>query len=298
MCPSNRRRSPARRPTRGRRPPRRGSIAPGLLIAALVLAGAGGVAVSQGLFDSPPATASSAPLSWTVTNGAAVAGVIVDPSGSNGGPGAARASLRLVAGIVQHWAGARPAPYQATFGTPGLDLTIRQISTNSYSPAAELVHIVVPAVPGLRPRPTDASNTLAMTGWADSARQILATWNTANQSAVLAGRRINAATLQSTNSEIAGAVSSMAAVLPKGAPRTVVIISDLLQDGAPPQVSGNLSGTTVIAFQTCNIGANACIQAAHNLRALTTRLHAARMVTARVETVSADLAAALHGQTP
>jgi hypothetical protein len=271
---------------------------PGLLIAALVLAGVGGVAVSRGVFDSPPARAAAAPAPWLIPNVADVAGVIVDPSGSDGGPAAARAGLRLVAGIVEHWAGARPSPYQPTLGTPGLDLTIRQIATNSYSPAAELVHVVVPAVPGLRPRPTDPSNTTAMTAWADSAHQVQAAWNTANHSAAQAGRNINAVTPQSTNSEIAGAVSSMAAVLPKGAPRTVVIISDLMQDGAPPQVSGDLTGTTVIAFQICENGAQACTQAANNLRAMTTRLHAARTVTARVETLTADLAAALHGQTP
>jgi hypothetical protein len=41
----------------------------------------GGVAVSRGVFDSPPARAAAvAPASWLVTNGADVDGVIADPS--------------------------------------------------------------------------------------------------------------------------------------------------------------------------------------------------------------------------
>jgi hypothetical protein len=228
-----------------------------------------------------------------------VRGVIVDPSGSNGGARAAGKDLDNLADVVAAWAGPLPPDggQQAYTGMPGLDLTVRQVAQNSYGAGAEVAHIRIPSIPALPAAPADTSDVDATVEYLDNVDFVVEAHATARAAAKKAAKRIRRADLRDENSEIAGAVSAMVQVLPPSSEdRGIVVVSDVEQAGAAPQVDGDLSGTAVTVFQRCDAGADRCQSARESFTSLTRKLNGSDPQFLRVETLPANLGTTLKGQ--
>jgi len=223
-----------------------------------------------------------------------VAGVIVDPSGSNGGTRKARQALRLLADIMEQWPGTRPTTQGGTPATAGLDLTVRQISGNSFASNAQIAHVVIPPIPAVPERPLDTTNPEANEQFLIEVEQAQASWDQAFGSATQAAKQLTDAELSGDASEVAGAISSLAQVLPRSErPRRIVIVSDLLQAGASPQIAGDLTNTVVTAIQRCDKGAARCQEAQKSFTRLVTQLSGPAPTYVRIEALDSALAAAL-----
>lgn len=243
----------SRRPARAPRPP----LASLLLTVAVLAAGVSGVVL---LLQWQPEEAVQAAPAGEPTTPAEVRRValIVDPSGSNGGPAEAARALVMTGDAVARWYGQPPQSRRPSEPYPGLDLHIRTVATNSYGPRAELLHVELPPVAGLNP-PPDPSDALATSAWAKASDGVDAGWRDGQALAVAAAEQVRRLQPPSLDSEIVGAVSAAGAVMGSG-PGTIVLISDLEQIGAP-QVAGDLAGKRLVVFQRCNGDAARCAQA-------------------------------------
>lgn len=225
-----------------------------------------------------------------------VVGLVVDPSGSNGGTKVAEHVLAVVARALTGWAGEMPTDLGNTPGTPGLDLVIRQVSTNSYAASAQVAHIRMPAVPALPARPDlgDFDATVEFQAQVGEAKNA---WAAADAAAKRAVRAVEAAQVPSSRSEIAGAVSAMAQVLPSvdNGTRSIVIVSDLEQAGAKPNVAGDLTGVNVYVSQRCDHTEVRCAAAKDAFSDLVADLGGAQPEFTRIETLSTTLPQILRG---
>lgn len=225
---------------------------------------------------------------------ALVAGVVVDPSGSNGGARQARQTLGLLAGIVKQWPGPRPTTQGGTPAIAALDLTIRQISASSFAANAQIAHVTIPPIPAVPERPQDTTNPEANQQFVSDFEQAQASWDRASSIANRAAAQLVNAELAGDASEVAGAISSLSQVLPRSEqPRRIVIVSDLLQAGASPQIAGDLTNTVITAIQRCDKGAQRCQEAQQAFTRLVTDLRGPVPTYLRIESLDGALTAAL-----
>lgn len=295
----------SRRRSRGRRRHRRSRRGTGTPVLRLAGWGVGGLGVAAlvaatlpsavAFIDRPeaPQVAAAAPVAEPLVRGA-----IVDPSGSNGGARSADQDVELLADVVAEWPGSKPPDdgTSAYGGMPGLDLTVRQVALNSYAANAEVAHILLPSVPPLPPMPatTDVNASAAFLDQVDAVQK---QYQRAQAKAERAASTLRSAQLRSENSEIAGALSALVQVLPPSSnERGVVVISDLEQAGADPEVDGDLSDTTVTVFQRCDEGVDRCTQARESFTDLTRKLNGAAPEFRRIETLPSNLSSILKGE--
>lgn len=232
----------------------------------------------------------------TTNPGTVVAGVIVDPSGSNGGPRGAAQAMRELAAVVSSWPGVAPTQGSPAEAVPGLDLTVRQVARNSYAASAGVAHVNIPAIPAVPAPPSDDTDVAAAGAYLRHLATVREAWTTARQEASAAASLLSGMRLPAEDSEIAGAVSALAQVLPRSpTPRAVVIISDLEQAGAAAQVDGDLTNTVVTVFQRCDRGAARCQAARESLTRLTSTLNGPPPVFERIEALPRGLGDALRG---
>lgn len=247
-------------------------------------------AVANAATDAPADPASDVNPSTTNT-----VGVIIDPSGSNGGVKNAQRVLAVLAKSVKTWAGDEPTNAGATAGSPGLDLTVRAVTSNSYAASGQVAHVTIPAVPGLDARP-DLADDEAFNVFLGDLDRATAAWKQASSAARAAAPTLATADIPRGNSEIAGAVSAMAQVLPDDGvgPRRIVIVSDLIQAGEAPNIAGDLSGVEeVLAIQRCDKGENKCAAARNSFTDLVTGLGGPIPTFVRIETLASSLPAFL-----
>lgn len=303
MARNTRRRSRSGR-SRRRRGARRGTGMPVLRIIAvgagvvaslaIVAAVAGPAAVA--FLDRPE----QAPVAVAAGSAAEplVRGVIVDPSGSNGGADSARQDLALLADTLETWPGPQPPDNgeSAYPGAPGLDLTVRQVALNSYEAAAQVAHIQIPSVAPLQAAP-ESKDVDLNAKYLDEVDRIQAQYRLAKEKAQRAAKQLRSAPLRSENSEIAGSLSALVQVLPRSElERRIIVISDVEQAGASPQVDGALSDTTVTVFQRCDDGADQCERARASFTALTRKLNGTAPEFQRIENLPTSLGPILKGE--
>lgn len=300
---------PRRRSTRGSRGRRRAGhgfatlgVTAAAILAAVAAVGYASVAVGlpavrQALLASGAPTPDAPARQAALDARTVVAGVIVDPSGSNGGTRQARLALEVLATVLEGWAGAKPTIDGGSAGAPGLDLTIRRVATNSFAASAQISHIVIPSVPSVPDRPTDPSNTQANIAFLEAEAAAERAWKTQRSIAISYAKKLRAVTLPNDASEIAGAVSALTQVMPGSKdPRPIIVISDLEQAGAQPQVTGDLSNTILTVFQRCDSGVKRCDEAKASFRRLSSTLDGPTPVFERIENLRSALAHALKGQ--
>ncbi len=179
---------------------------------------------------------------------------------------------------------------------PGLDLTVRQVALNSFGADAQVAHIHVPGIPPLPAAPaTTDVNASAM--YLDQVDSVLKDYQRAQAQAERAATTLRSARLRSENSEVAGALSALVQVLPPSSQeRQIVVVSDVEQAGASPQVDGDLSGTTVTVFQRCDEGTDRCDAARESFTSLTRNLNGTTPEFLRIEALPTNLAGILKGQ--
>lgn len=198
--------------------------------------------------------------------------VLVDPSGSGGGPAAAHRALGVVAGALTGHVGPKPTNQGSTPGTSSVRLWVRRVASDSYAESATVAEVTIPGVPALSARPDygDAAATTDFLRQVMTARQA---WTVARTSSQAAATRLQALELPSQNSDIAGAVSASADLLQSATGRRVLlVVSDLEQAGSPSQSAGSLKGIDVVVAQVCVKGAHACQLARSRFTTLVRRL--------------------------
>lgn len=269
-----------------------GALAAIALVGGVVYFGPAAAARLAG--PSTPEAAAPAPTSAPEP---LVAGVIVDPSGSNGGERSAHGDLEELADTVSRWAGPQPVADSpaVTPARPGLDLTVRQVARNSYGADAQVAHILIDSLPELKGAP-DGSDMDAAIAYAEESETYLKAWKKVRAQAEKGAQQLRAATLRNEDSEIAGALSAMAQMLPgSDQTRPIIVISDVEQAGADPQVDGNLAGTEITVYHRCDSGAARCQDARDSFTRLAKRMGGPKPNFVRIETLPATLSQTLGG---
>jgi hypothetical protein len=231
-----------------------------------------------------------------------VRGVLVDPSGSNGGAQEAEQQLARVAQVIQGWPGAEPPDdgskdYSGKDypGSPGLNLTVRQVVRDSFGSEAAVATVRIPSVASLGPKP--AADDPRLAAFMDEVADVERQYDAAATAALKAADELRSARLKSEVSEVAGGLSALTQVMPpSNQPRGIVVISDVEQRGAQPEVSGDLSNIAVTVFQRCDEGAERCEVAKRQFIDLAEELNGAAPEFLRVETLSVNLADVLRGE--
>jgi hypothetical protein len=196
-------------------------------------------------------------------------GVCIDPTLSTATP-FSQAIESLVAHVVASWAVSPPAPTATMAVSPhaGLNLWLRQVETNSFDSSNSFLHFVIPSVPGLQGR-LDATNPNFIDDdplWVKARSSVIGKATAALQASSTAAKAIQSWSLETwQDSEIAGCVSGLSDTVPS--PSRFVLASDLEQN-EPPQVTGNLSHTTILVVQPCDDTAAKCLNLQASFRNL------------------------------
>ena len=165
---------------------------------------------------------------------------------------------------VRQWSPETPVTAEGVPPRPGLQLSVRQVLTDSYASSAASLTLEIPAVPGLvaRPDATDAGFVEADRQWQSAKKQ----YETDSAAAAAAASKASAALehyrLERQNSEISGCVSALAQTV-TGSSRLLILVSDLKQTGQP-QIAGDMSGTSVLIVQACGGSAAKCTNLAND----------------------------------
>jgi hypothetical protein len=217
-----------------------------------------------------PTTAGSHGYTPSISSATYEEGICIDPTLST--DTAFSATIKsIVVGVVSGWAAAPSAPSDSTPipSEPGLDLYVRQVETDSFDSNNVALHLAIPAVPGLKVRPSATSSAFLADDpmWRRAASAIATTATAASQSATHDAAAINNMVLETwQNSEIVGCVSALAETVPQG-PRSFILASDL-EENEPPQITGDLHGTRILVIQPCDGTAASCAALQTSWRAL------------------------------
>lgn len=269
---------------RGRGGRRRGGASPllaSIAVALTLILGAGAVvtALSWGSDDEKGTAMPSQSPSTTGVNLV----LLVDPSGSGGGPAAAHKALNVFASALWAHAGAKPTSRGQTTGVPAVQVWVRRVASDSYAAAATVAQVTIPAVPALAARPT-ASDAAATTEFLREVSGAQNAWAAARRASQLGAARVRALSLPSQDSDIAGAVSASADLLRSASERRVLlVVSDLEQAGTPGQSAGSLKGAEILVAQICVKGPTACVLSRQRFSALMRRLGASKLTYVRPE---------------
>lgn len=209
--------------------------------------------------DSAPPTYPAPPSAPSMT-----VGVIVDPSGSNLGPRQAEKDLDVLAQAIEDWAGNAPVEDQDREAIPGLDLYVRRVAGNAYSTAAHVATVHIAGQPAA-PAPVLGGASLdLLLEYDNKFNDLTQKWNEAEEEASAKAKVLRDKKLKLTRSDIAGAVSAMAEELEGSEKPRIIVISDVRQANAAPQVSGRLAGVEVIVFLRCGRPGHPCKAKAKN----------------------------------
>jgi hypothetical protein len=180
----------------------------------------------------------------------------VDPTLVSAGLDALAAAIREVPVAGEQAAGAR-------MPVAGLDIALRQVSSNSLSSVGdELITVKIPGVPGLVDPPDPAEfatfpekNRL----WRQAQDEADHAMEQARAARTELLADLSALKLTEGGSEIAGCLTALRDSFPVGVEIVAVLVSDLQQTGKP-QIRGDYSGMRLLVGHTCT-DVDACAQA-------------------------------------
>ncbi len=265
------------------RPPRRGH--PRAVVATIVaVLLAGGLAalvvgyvVTVGRAGGPPVTANPAAAGPPPTSAAAASavtspaldltlGACVDPTASivsSFAPAIGSDLAQAVAGLAPP-AGQVPTNTLSGQGPvtapqPGVDLTVRQVGTNSFSSnlGRYTRNVVVPAVPGLaqqRPEPGSQDYRTQLRNWTAGYQSVASARQAARDAAAAGAASIAGMPLDTLAwSGISACITALLTTVPPGGIHSYLLASDL-EENRPQQLAGSFHGAPLVIIQTCDTG--------------------------------------------
>jgi hypothetical protein len=171
----------------------------------------------------------------------------------------------------------------------GIDLTIREVDTTSFSTtmAAYTREVRVPAVPGLtisRPEPgsNDYANRLRI--WTQDYQTVAAARGAARTAAARASDAIGSLPLdRNGSSAISACVSALLVTVPSGGNHSYLLASDL-QENIAPQLHGSFHGAPLYVVQGCDQGnGNECAALLESFTKEMKKLDVGRVIPIRPE---------------
>jgi hypothetical protein len=206
----------------------------------------------------------------------------------------------LLASAVAQWAHtAEPSTQHETPGQPGLDLTVRTVSTTAFSSDETNLHVVVPSVPTLRQGRPDvlAPDFQKLNGvWQEQFATVKRARTAAAATAADGAKAIAGLPLDpKTHSGITACAAALAVTTPAGTDRAFLVASDL-EDTEPPELAGSFGGAPLTLLQPCPSGSAArCKVLADAFTARMARLHSGRVMLVRPELADSVIPAWLGG---
>lgn len=186
-------------------------------------------------------------------------GLCIDPTASTD-KAFAKATLASAINAVKHYVPVKPAtPKDGVTAVPGLDLTVRLVSTRPLAYGQPYLNIQIPAVVGLPPRPDmTALGALDPGGpylaWKKSEVQWMSDFQEAKDAVSSAIKSLGEIDLSNAGrSGVRECAAALVSVAPKYANATLIVASDLGDNsftGAKP----NFDGKPLILIQPCADG--------------------------------------------
>jgi len=253
------------------RPPRRrrGRAVIAAVAAVLVLGGLAVVALGHlgsGVAATKPSHHQETQPAPIHQAGELTLGACVDPTASI----VSSFAVEIRRDLAQAVAGLAPAPGRLPTNTvsgggpvtqpqAGVDLTVREVTTNSYSSVLGryTTTVTVPPVPGLaypRPSPSARDYLQRLRAWSAGYAAVATARQAARKAAAPGAAAIARMHLDRAGwSGISACVSALLTTVPPGGRHTYLLASDLQQNVAP-QLIGSFHGAPMVIIQTCDTG--------------------------------------------
>jgi len=245
------------------------------------------------------AAASSPPV--TATAGQLTLGACIDPTGSivSSFAPAIRGDLARAVGSLAPPAGQLPTTADGggaiTQPQSGVNLTVRQVTTNSYSSTlgAYTRTVVVPPVPGLatsRPAPNVPDYLAQLRTWTTGYDTVAAARQAAGKAATAGAAAIAGMPLDRLgHSAISACIAGLLTTMPAGGTHSYLLASDL-EENETPQLAGSFHGAPLTIIQTCDSGnAGYCQGLLDHFTGLMHQLDVGRITVSRPEMAAAAI---------
>lgn len=302
------------------RPPRRGGgrVAKAVLAAVLAVAGLGLLVTSHlvtfGAGGTPaaaahaPTRAAQARLAGTrpapATRPARLLrlGACIDPTRSIIPAFARTIRADLASAVAGLAPPAAPLPTSTASGRgpvtapqPGVNLTVRQVTTDSYATILSMYTrtVTVPGVPGLassQPPASAPDYPARLRLWTAGYDKVAAARAAARHAALAGAADITSMPLDRRGlSGISACVSGLLATAPPGGFHSYLLASDL-QENVAPQLKGSFGGSPLVVIQTCDSGnAAVCSRLLRRFTRQMSRLHVGTITAVRPELAAAAI---------
>jgi hypothetical protein len=236
-----------------------------LLVAVMVVVHPWTARTTQAATESPSASSSSGSgpqEAVTSPSGQLTLGACIDPTSSLVASFAPSIRADLAQGVRSLAPSSQPVNTgTGTSGQEGVDLTIRQVDTNSFSStmAQFTDQVDVPSVPSLdQPRPLPGSSDYVnrLRAWSQGYVTVSSARSTAATAAKSAADSVASLPLDTdpTNrSAISACVSGLLVTVGQSGRRSFLLASDL-QENKTPQLQGSFAGAPLVIIQACDNG--------------------------------------------
>jgi hypothetical protein len=172
---------------------------------------------------------------------------------------------------------------------PGVNLTVRQVDTTSFSstPGPYTRTVVVPPVPGLaqqRPDPGAQDYLTQLRTWTAGYQAVASARQAAREAATGGAANIAGMPLDTLGwSSISACISGLLTTVPPGGTHSYLLASDL-QENIAPQLAGSFNGAPLIIIQACDTGDAAyCQQLLESFTRTMRHLHVGPITVVRPE---------------
>jgi hypothetical protein len=142
---------------------------------------------------------------------------------------------------------------------PGVNLTVRQVDTNSFSSnlGTYTRNVVVPPVPGLaqqRPGPGPPDYLTQLRTWTAGYQAVASSRQAAREAAMAGAASIASMPLDTQAwSGISACITALLTTVPPGGTHSYLLASDL-EENRPQQLTGSFNGAPLVIIQTCDTG--------------------------------------------
>jgi hypothetical protein len=142
---------------------------------------------------------------------------------------------------------------------PGVNLTVRQVDTNSFSSnlGTYTRNVVVPPVLGLvqqRPEPGPQDYLTQLRTWTAGYQAVVSARQAAREAATTGAASIASMPLDTLAwSGISACINALLTTVPPGGTHSYLLASDL-EENRPQQLTGSFNGAPLVIIQTCDTG--------------------------------------------
>jgi hypothetical protein len=286
----------------GRPPRRRYKHAAAAAVGAVLAVAVASAILLLGRGAASPMAPGRAVASPVSPAGALTLGACIDPTASivRSFAPSVRADLAEAVGALAPPPGRLPTNTitggPVTVPQAGVNLTVRQITTNSYTsnPGPYMAAVTVPGVAGLasRPQPGIQDYVSRLRVWTAGYDSVAAARTAARNAAATGAGAIAGMPLDRKGwSGISACISGLLTTVPASGTHSYLLASDLQED-VTPQLAGSFNGAPLVIIQTCDTGKAAHCQALLDRFTATMR----RLGAGRITIIRPEAAAAAIGQ--